>query len=94
MAKKSKARYAPAPATITIPLARVIAAKLYSSAGSGFMYTLRRPRTAPKFELNKFDPLGISRALQPLPNGPVCLVNQHVLFTETKPAPVDVNAKK
>lgn len=37
---------------------RIVAAKLFSSAGTGFMYTLRRPRTAPKFELRKYDPLG------------------------------------
>ena len=37
----------------------VIAAKLFSSAGTGFTYTFRRPRTAPKFELRKFDPVGI-----------------------------------
>lgn len=36
----------------------VIAAKLFSSAGTGFTYTFRRPRTSPKFELRKFDPVG------------------------------------
>jgi ribosomal protein L33 len=37
----------------------VIAAKLFSSAGTGFTYTFRRPRTSPKFELRKFDPIGM-----------------------------------
>jgi large subunit ribosomal protein L33 len=48
--------------------ARVVVAKLFSSAGTGFMYALRRPRTSPKFELCKYDPI----------------VGHHVLFTEKK----------
>ena len=36
----------------------IVVAKLFSSAGTGFMYALRRPRAAPKLELRKYDPIG------------------------------------
>lgn len=36
----------------------VVVAKLFSSAGTGYTYTFRRPRTSPKFELIKYDPVG------------------------------------
>jgi hypothetical protein len=34
--------------------------KLYSQAGTGFTYTFTRKRMAPKMELRKYDPFGIS----------------------------------
>ena len=37
---------------------RIVVAKLYSLAGTGYTYTFRRPRTAPKMELLKYDPFG------------------------------------
>lgn len=39
----------------------VVVAKLFSSAGTGYTYTFRRPRTSPKFELIKYDPVGKGR---------------------------------
>ncbi|KAF9091511.1 hypothetical protein BGX23_005089 [Mortierella sp. AD031] len=48
--------------------ARTIIVKLLSTAGTGFFYTTRRPRTTPKLSFMKFDP----RA------------NQNVLFNEAK----------
>ncbi|KAF9969861.1 54S ribosomal protein L39, mitochondrial [Actinomortierella ambigua] len=48
--------------------ARTIIVKLLSTAGTGFFYTTRRPRTSAKLSFMKFDP----RA------------NQTVLFNETK----------
>ncbi|KAG0228437.1 54S ribosomal protein L39, mitochondrial [Actinomortierella wolfii] len=48
--------------------ARTIIVKLLSTAGTGFFYTTRRPRTSPKLSFMKFDP----RA------------NQTVLFNEAK----------
>ena len=44
-------------------------AKLYSQAGTGYMYVLKRKKAGPKFVLRKYDPI----------------VKAHVLFTETKP---------
>jgi hypothetical protein len=32
--------------------------RLASSAGTGFFYVKQRPRTSPKLELMKYDPLG------------------------------------
>lgn len=37
---------------------RYILAKLYSMAGTGYMYHKRRLRMAPKLEMVKYDPLG------------------------------------
>ena len=37
---------------------RIILAKLYSQAGTGYIYYFRRPRTAPKMALRKYDPVG------------------------------------
>ncbi|KAF8952761.1 hypothetical protein CPC16_002862 [Podila verticillata] len=48
--------------------ARTIIVKLLSTAGTGFFYTTRRPRTTAKLSFMKFDP----RA------------NQNVLFNEAK----------
>ncbi|KAF9927640.1 54S ribosomal protein L39, mitochondrial [Linnemannia zychae] len=48
--------------------ARTIIVKLLSTAGTGFFYTTRRPRTTPKLSFVKFDPR----------------VNQNVLFNEAK----------
>ncbi|KAG0030802.1 hypothetical protein BGZ81_002160 [Podila clonocystis] len=47
---------------------RTIIVKLLSTAGTGFFYTTRRPRTTAKLSFMKFDP----RA------------NQNVLFNEAK----------
>jgi ribosomal protein L33 len=38
--------------------ARLTLAKLYSAAGTGYMYQFRRPRTSSKLELVKYDPIG------------------------------------
>ena len=70
MSKKGKARYI----QLTI---RIIAAKLFSSAGTGYQYVLRRRRNAEKFMLRKYDPIGNLFLNQ---------VNAHVLFTENKPS--------
>eukprot|EP00037_Helgoeca_nana_P011309 m.101423 g.101423 ORF g.101423 m.101423 type:complete len:56 (+) comp20749_c0_seq1:173-340(+) len=47
---------------------RTIIVRLASAAGTGYFYTTRRPRTAEKIILRKYDPI----------------VRQHVLFKETK----------
>lgn len=39
--------------------ARIVVSKIYSQAATGYSYTLRRPRTAQKFELMRYDPVGI-----------------------------------
>lgn len=86
MAAKSKARFARYHVILEGPFMhhRIVAAKLFSTAGTGFTYTLRRPRTAPKFELCKYDPLGTTSALhfRHLTLHPA--VGCHVLFTEKK----------
>lgn len=74
-----------------MPVFSVIAAKLFSSAGTGFTYTFRRPRTSPKFELRKFDPIGNQKKKKKREKNEtdkyfLPLVNRHVLFTENKPA--------
>ncbi|EPQ31501.1 uncharacterized protein PFL1_06839 [Pseudozyma flocculosa PF-1] len=48
--------------------ARVVVARLLSTAGTGYMYTTRRTRVADKLSMMKFDPK----------------IRQHVLFKETK----------
>ncbi|WFD34791.1 hypothetical protein MCUN1_001635 [Malassezia cuniculi] len=48
--------------------ARVVIARLLSTAGTGYMYTTRRLRIADKLALMKYDPV----------------VKRHVLFRETK----------
>ncbi|KTW31920.1 ribosomal protein L33 [Pneumocystis jirovecii RU7] len=47
---------------------RTILIKLLSTAGTGWFYTISRPRTSPKLSLIKFDPR----------------VRKRVLFEETK----------
>jgi ribosomal protein L33 len=37
---------------------RIVLAKLYSHAGTGYIYYFRRPRTASKMALRKYDPVG------------------------------------
>ncbi|KDN49576.1 putative 50s ribosomal protein L33, partial [Tilletiaria anomala UBC 951] len=46
---------------------RIIIARLLSTAGTGYQYTTRRPRTADKLAFMKYDPK----------------VKKHVLFKET-----------
>jgi ribosomal protein L33 len=58
--------------------ARLTLAKLYSIAGTGYMYYYKRPRTNPKLELVKYDPLGKKCSL-------FNLAGRHCLFTENKP---------
>jgi large subunit ribosomal protein L33 len=48
--------------------ARVIVARLMSAAGTGYYYTIKKPRLKPKMSLVKYDPV----------------VRQHVLFVEQK----------
>ncbi|SNX85795.1 probable 50s ribosomal protein L33 [Melanopsichium pennsylvanicum] len=48
--------------------ARVVIARLLSTAGTGFMYTTRRTRVAERLSMMKYDPK----------------VRKHVLFKETK----------
>ncbi|SHO77422.1 Similar to S.cerevisiae protein MRPL39 (Mitochondrial ribosomal protein of the large subunit) [Malassezia sympodialis ATCC 42132] len=48
--------------------ARVVIARLLSTAGSGYMYTTRRLRVADKLSMMKYDPI----------------VKRHVLFKEVK----------
>ncbi|PWN47098.1 putative 50s ribosomal protein L33 [Violaceomyces palustris] len=48
--------------------ARVVIARLLSTAGTGYMYTTRRTRVADKLTMMKYDPK----------------VRKHVLFKETK----------
>jgi len=57
MSKKARARYYPWWVGVA-NLFRVVVAKLFSNAGTGYVYTFRRPRTSPKFELMKYDPIG------------------------------------
>ena len=47
---------------------RTIFVRLLSQAGTGFFYTVKRPRVAEKIVLRKYDPV----------------VRRHVLFKETK----------
>ncbi len=51
--------------------ARIVVAKLWSMAGTGYFYALRRPRANAPLETMKYDPV----------------VRQHVLFTEKRVAP-------
>eukprot|EP00053_Salpingoeca_punica_P009220 m.82585 g.82585 ORF g.82585 m.82585 type:complete len:56 (+) comp14925_c1_seq1:36-203(+) len=48
--------------------AKTILVRLLSTAGTGFFYTISRPRLREKMALRKYDPV----------------VRQHVLFKETK----------
>ena len=50
---------------------RIVVAKLWSMAGTGHFYALRRPRAGAPLELMKYDPV----------------VRQHVLFTEKRVTP-------
>lgn len=59
---------------------RYIVAKLYSLAGTGYIYHKRRLRIAPKLEMVKYDPLGTPNCTRN------ASVRAHVLFTESKPA--------
>lgn len=63
--------------------ARIVIAKIYSQAATGYSYTLRRPRTSEKFELMRYDPIGIGILSKTLTDQ---IVKKHVLFTETKAA--------
>ncbi|CAI8004791.1 39S ribosomal protein L33, mitochondrial [Geodia barretti] len=47
---------------------RMIVARLVSAAGTGFFYTVRKPRLKERMTLRKYDPV----------------VRQHVLFVEQK----------
>lgn len=46
--------------------AKTVIVRLLSQAGTGFFYTVKRPRLKPKMTLRKYDPV----------------VRQHVLFKE------------
>lgn len=39
--------------------ARTIIVRLVSTAGTGFFYTVQRPRLLPKLSFRKFDPIGM-----------------------------------
>ena len=60
--------------------ARLTLAKLYSIAGTGYIYSYKRPRTNPKLELVKYDPLGMQILIFNL-----SIAGRHCLFTENKP---------
>lgn len=75
--------------------ARVLIVRLMSSAGTGFFYTKQRPRTSPKLSMMKYDPKGEYRyifiyiffafiQISPKLKYRPPIVQQHVLFNETK----------
>ena len=68
-------------------LNRTIMSRLYSAAGTGYFYVIKKPRSRPQMMLRKYDPRGQVTSLLRL----ICTdyftshtVRQHVLFVEQK----------